>query len=59
MTDLNRIFYGKRGRHNWYEYDIFGRHEQGVLAQEVLHVEPSAVHKHSSGYLMVDYGAIA
>lgn len=41
-----------------YEYDIFGRRETGVMAQELLHVKPSAVHHHSSGYMMVDYGAI-
>lgn len=54
----NIRFIGKRGRHNWYEYDIFGRHETGVLAQEVLHVEPSAVSLHDSGYLTVNYGAL-
>jgi hypothetical protein len=41
-----------------YEYDIFDRREHGVMAQEVLTVKPEAVAQHSSGYLMVDYGAL-
>lgn len=41
-----------------YEYDIFGRRERGVMAQEVLKVKPSAVHIHDSGYFMVDYGRL-
>jgi hypothetical protein len=47
---------GNDGRHNWYEYTIFGRREIGVLAQEVFHVKPEAVFVHPSGYLMVNYG---
>ena len=42
-----------------YEYDIFSRRERGVMADEVLAVRPEAVHQHPSGYLMVDYGALA
>ncbi len=42
----------------WYEYDIFGRHEQGVMADEVETVLPEAVLTHPSGYKMVDYGRI-
>lgn len=41
-----------------YEYDIFGRRERGVMAQELAEVMPSAVHVHDSGYLTVDYAAI-
>lgn len=41
-----------------YEYDIFDRHERGVLAQDVLEVMPEAVLRHPSGFLMVDYEAI-
>lgn len=41
-----------------YEYDIEGRHEIGVMAQEVFHVKPEAVIEREDGYLMVDYGAL-
>jgi len=41
-----------------YEYDIMGKHDIGVMAQELLQVMPDAVHQHSSGYLMVDYGRL-
>ena len=41
-----------------YEYDIFGQRERGVIAQELMQVMPDAVHQHSSGYLMVDYGRL-
>ena len=41
-----------------YEYDIFGRREIGVMAQELLPVMPEAVLQHPSGYLMVDYGRL-
>jgi len=41
-----------------YEYDIFGRRERGVIAQELMQVMPDAVHQHPSGYLMVDYGRL-
>ena len=41
-----------------YEYDIEGRRERGVMAQEVLAVKPSAVHHRPDGYMMVDYGAL-
>lgn len=42
----------------YYAYDIAGRHEEGVMADEVLAVKPEAVHQHVSGYLMVDYGSL-
>jgi hypothetical protein len=41
-----------------YEYDIFGRRERGVIAQELMQVMPDAVHQHPSGYFMVDYGRL-
>ena len=41
-----------------YEYDIFGRRDQGVMADEVLTVRPEAVLMHPSGYMMVDYGRL-
>jgi hypothetical protein len=42
----------------WYEYDIDGRHEQGVMAQELLEVKPEAVMLHPDGYYRVDYSQI-
>lgn len=42
----------------WYEYDIDGRHEQGVMADEVLQVKPEAVSYRPDGYMMVDYNMI-
>lgn len=47
---------GNDGKYNWYDYDIFGRHEIGVMAQEVLDIKPEAVVQHPAGYLMVNYG---
>ena len=41
-----------------YEYDIAGRRERGVMADEVESVKPEAVSTHSSGYKMVNYGAL-
>ncbi len=41
-----------------YEYDIFDRRERGVIAQELAAVRPDLVHRHASGYLMVDYGGL-
>ena len=38
-----------------YEYDIFGRRERGVMAQELMLVAPERVNTHPSGFLMVDY----
>jgi hypothetical protein len=42
----------------WYEYDIYGRREQGVMAQELLEVKPEAVTVMPSGYLGVYYDMI-
>ena len=41
-----------------YEYDIFGRRERGVMAQELMQVRPDLVAVHDSGYLMVNYGGL-
>jgi len=41
-----------------YEYDIFGKHQIGVMAQELIEIMPEAVHQHPSGYMMVDYGRL-
>ena len=41
-----------------YEYDIFGKRDVGVMAQEVLTVKPEAVSLHPSGYLQVHYGRL-
>jgi len=41
-----------------YEYEIFGKRERGFMADEVETLYPDAVHKHPSGYLMVDYAKL-
>ena len=41
-----------------YDYDIDGRRERGVMAQELLQVKPEAVLIHPSGYYAVDYAQI-
>jgi hypothetical protein len=41
-----------------YEYDIFGKRERGVMADEVAKVMPDAIIPHSSGYMMVNYGKL-
>lgn len=41
-----------------YEYDIFGKRDIGVMADEVLAVMPSAVSVHPSGFMQVDYGRL-
>ena len=38
-----------------YEYDIFGKRERGVMADEVAKVMPEAIVPHESGYMMVNY----
>lgn len=55
-TNIRRI--GRYKQYNVYAYDKFGQPEVGVMAQEVMQSNPSAVHVHPSGYLMVDYGAL-
>lgn len=41
-----------------YVYDIAGRKEIGVIAQEVQEVRPDLVHRMDSGYLTVNYGGL-
>lgn len=41
-----------------YEYDIFGRHERGVMADEVQTVRPDAVVTLPNGLMGVDYGRL-
>ena len=46
------------GGTNLYSYTIFGRPEVGVLAQELLVSQPSAVSVHESGFFTVDYSKV-
>ena len=41
-----------------YEYDIFGKRERGVMADEVAKVMPEAIVPHESGFMMVNYGKL-
>lgn len=41
-----------------YEYDIFGKRQCGVMADEVEKIIPQAVIIHSSGFKMVDYSCL-
>lgn len=41
-----------------YEYDIFGKRDVGVMADEVLTVRPEAVITMPNGYYAVDYGRL-
>lgn len=41
-----------------YEYDIFGKRERGVMADEVANVMPEAIVPHESGFMMVNYGKL-
>ena len=45
---------GQRNGVNWYVYEIFGKPQIGVMADEV----PWAAIDHPSGYQMVDYARI-
>lgn len=51
---------GKENGHNIYEFSYIGNATKyrGVMAQEVARIVPDAVHKHDSGFLMVDYSKI-
>jgi len=46
------------GGHNWYEYDIFGRRDSGVMAQELLETLPDAVLLGDDGFYRVDYSKV-
>ena len=41
-----------------YEYDIFGKRDVGMMADEVESVSPASVMTHPSGFQMVDYRSI-
>lgn len=41
-----------------YDYDIDGHRDTGVMAQELLHVLPSAVSVGGDGYFQVDYSML-
>ena len=41
-----------------YEYDIFGKRDVGMMADEVQNVSPASVITHPSGFQMVDYRSI-
>lgn len=41
-----------------YEYDIFGRRERGVMADEVEKIVPEAVSTDKSGFQVVDYARL-
>lgn len=41
-----------------YEYDIFGKRDVGVMAQELIEVMPEAVMTMPNGYMAVDYGRL-
>ena len=56
-SNIQRIGTHERG-FGIYEYDIFDRHEIGVLAQEVEQIMPEAVAEHPSGFKMVNYGIL-
>jgi Chaperone of endosialidase len=55
-TNIKKI--GKYKHYNVYSYTKFGKHEIGVMAQEVIKTNPSAVHAHPNGYWAVDYEAL-
>jgi len=56
-SNIERIGTHKTGL-GIYAYDIFGHREIGVMAQEAMILMPDAVSKHTSGYLMVNYGRL-
>lgn len=56
-SNIERISTHKLGI-GLYEYDIFGKRQQGVMADEAEKVMPEAVLMHPSGYKMVNYGLL-
>lgn len=56
-SNIERIGTHPRG-FGVYEYEIFGKRERGVMAQEVQQIQPEAVIQHPSGFLMVNYAAL-
>lgn len=59
LKDDIRLIGKTPGGSNLYAYTIFGRPETGVLAQELLRTNPSAVSLHESGFYVVDYSKVA
>lgn len=51
---------GKRGAHNWYRFRYHGSDDvhEGVMAQEVLAIQPEAIVLDPSGFYRVDYGVL-
>ena len=41
-----------------YEYDLGGKRERGVMADEVARVKPEAVVRGDDGYARVNYGML-
>lgn len=63
-TNIKKI--GKRGVHDWYEWDwneeaaqfgLFGK-DSGVMAHEAMQIQPEATYV-KNGYLTVDYSKLA
>jgi hypothetical protein len=51
---------GKRGAHNWYRFRYHWSDDvhEGVMAQEVLAIQPEAIVLDPSGFYRVDYGVL-
>ncbi len=56
-SNIRKVGTGHKGL-NVYEYDIFGKHETGYMAQEVQDVGPEAVSERPDGYVMVSYALL-
>lgn len=57
----NIVPVGQENGHNVYEFEYIngsGKRYRGVMAQEVLEKDPSAIIMDKSGYMAVDYGKI-
>lgn len=57
-SNIERIGHLKHNGLPVYSFTIFGNHEIGVMAQEVLGVMPEAVIYRDNGYMAVDYDMI-
>lgn len=57
-SNIHRLFTRADGL-GWYEYNIFGRRECGVMADEVKAIYPHAVSVHPAGFDTVDYARLA
>lgn len=58
-TDIRRIGTSPRGyaTYDW-AWRMGGGRAQGVIAQEIAQIDPSAVVRHPGGFLMVDYSKV-